>query len=228
MKRVIIILGCIFALNSACAEDKLDNSIIQTIQKNMLNISIASYSFCVHEFAFVLKQDSSILTIFYEAELKRLAYLKSSKDIYLSELLQIQFLKDSLISYYLENKEDYVIKNLIDFFEEIPEYEIQKDDYHLFFESFTDESGVGAEKIETLLATQDLYTLFEYIRNNEKAKKRFLEWIDEEIEVWCPAFDTNNAKWDDKIVRCLYNRLCEINDTLARQAADKLKIWFGL
>lgn len=232
MKREIILVACAFLLNhfTWAQSQKMNKSIVQSIQQNMPNLPIASYSFCLPEFLFVLQQDTILLTKLCDNESKRLAYLKSNdKDVFLSELLQIKFLKYSLNIYHSKyNDKNSSVKELLDLIEIMPGYELQKNDYHLFFESFTSESGVVAEKIETLLITQKLQPIFEYINSNEMAKTRFLRWIDEDIEVWCPSLDTGNSEWNDRIVHFLYNRLCKHDDILAQQAAKKMKSWFGL
>jgi len=181
------------------------------------------------EFLFVIEQDSLLFAKFCDNLLGRMAYLEPSKDVYLTELLKIQFLKDSLHVYSNDKDEEIVIKKLMDFLGRIPEYKLQKNDCYLFFESFTEESGVGAIKIETLLITQDLDLVFDYIENNEQAKKRFLYWIEDEIEVWTPSFATGiNNNWDNRIVNYLYNRLYGHNHILSQQAANKMKSWFEL
>jgi hypothetical protein len=229
MKRKIILLGCLLTLCHAWVGGKtLNKGITQTIQKNIQNISIGAYSFCVPELASVLQYDTSVVTALCKKTSKRFDYLKSdySEDIYLSELLLVQLLRDSLSFYYSIHKET-VVKTLLDSLEKVPISKVQKNKYYLFFKSFTDESGVGALKIETLLLTQDLNMLFEYIENNEQAKERFVRWISEEIEVWCPSIGTDNTIWDNRIVQCLYNRLCSVNRPLAQQAVTKMKQWFG-
>ena len=88
--------------------------------------------------------------------------------------------------------------------------------------------SIGAIKIETLLFTQDLSSVFDYIQGNEAAKNRFLRWIDEEIEVWCPTFGRNDTEWDTRIILCLYSRLRSVvSYPLAQQAADKMKQLFS-
>ncbi|MDR3185410.1 MAG: hypothetical protein LBU04_01155 [Christensenellaceae bacterium] len=161
MKKTLILLGCLLTLNHAWISGKtLDKSITQTILKDMQNISIGAYSFCVPEFTFVLQHDTSMITVFCEETSKRLGYLKSdySEDVYLSELLLVQLLRDSLSSYYSTHKEP-VVKRLLDSLQKVPVPKLQKSSYYLFFKSFTDESGVGAIKIETLLLTQNLQSM---------------------------------------------------------------------
>ena len=233
MKKAVILVASAFLLNSCtwAQTPKLNESIIQSIQNNIPNISIGSYAFCIPEFLFAMK-DSLFLTKFIEYKSGRMTFLESYKDVYLSELMEIQFLKDSLNVYYSKHEDNkQEIKRILDFFEKMPEYNLQKNDCFLFFESYTSESGVGAMKIETLLITQNLSLVFDYIKNNKRAKERFLEWIEEEIEVWCPSFatgDPGNTELRKRIVNFLYNRLHNQNDIMAQQAANKMKSWFGL
>ena len=227
MKRVLILLWCIFTMFPTWAGEEVANeSIISTIQKDWKNISIGAYSFCVPELTLALQRDTFIIAEFCKDMSIRLDYLKRDySDIYLAELLQIQLLQDSLSSYYSIHKE-VVVKRLLDSLQKVPAPKLQKNKYHLFFESFTDESGVDAIKIETLLFTQDLSSVFDYIQGNEAAKNRFLRWIDEEIKVWCPTFGSDNREWNTRVILCLYSRLRSANYPLAQQAADKMKEWF--
>jgi hypothetical protein len=225
MKKKILLLGC-FLFSIHVYGEEINDGIIKSIQKDMFNVSVAAYAFCIPEFVSVLESDSTLLPKFCENMSGQLGYLKHSKDVYYAELLKIQFFKDSLISYYSANKVE-VVYQLIDLLEKVPTYTLQQDHLYLFFKSFTDESGVGAEKIETLLATQNLQIVFEYIEKNGNAKKRLLRWIDEEIEVWCPSFGDTNKDWNDRIIIHLYDRLRGVNSPLAQQAVNKMKSWFG-
>jgi hypothetical protein len=228
MKKTLILLGCFLTMTHAWAGENMANeSIVSTIQKNRKNITIGAYAFCVPELTLVLQRDTSMIADFCKNMSERLNYLKHDyvEDVYLSELLKIHLLQDSLSSYYSVHKE-VVIKKFLDSLQKVPVPKVQKNKYYLFFKSFTDESGVGAMKIETLLLTQDLQPVFGYIQSNEVAKNRFLRWINEEIEVWCPAFDTDNTEWDNRIAQCLYDCLRRVNHPLAQQAVAKMKQWF--
>ena len=232
MKTKIILLAyllCVLQFK-VCATGKqnLDESIIRYFQKSdgLSTTTFPAFAFCIPEVSFILQEDSIFLE-FWAKKSEHINYLKNnSNDFYLTKLLQVKFLKDSLSVYYANN-EDSVISQFIDILNTVPEYELQQQDMPLFFKSFTDESGVGAEKIETLLITQDLNIIFDYIENNEQARKRFLEWIDEEIEVWCPAVGSNNEELNDRLAWFLYNRLKQEENILAQQAALKMKEWFG-
>jgi hypothetical protein len=231
MKKISILLGCFLILSHASAGEKVANankSIILTIQKNRQNIAIGAYAFCVPELISTLQRDTATTAEFYKSISTRLSYLKAgyTEDVYLSELLQVQLLQDSLSSFYSNHKEG-TVKRLLDSLKKVSVPKVQKNKYYLFFKSFTDESGVGALKIETLLLTQDLQSVFAYIQGDEMAKDRFLRWVNEEVEVWCPSFSTGNTKWDNRIVQCLYDRLREVNHPLAQQAITKMKQWFG-
>jgi hypothetical protein len=231
MKTKTILLGtflCLFHYHLCATEkQKTDENIINYFQKSdgLLATRIAGLAFCVPEVAFVLQNDSTF-SKFWAWKSDYLNYLKNdSKDVYLTQLLQIKFLENSLTKYYATN-EDVAIKRFIDTLNSIPEYHLQKEDLYLFFKSFTDESGVGATKIETLLVTQNLDVVFNYIENNDDAKERFLEWINEDIEVWCPSVGSDNRTLNMRIVKYLYERLTNHNSPLAQQAAKKMKSWF--
>jgi hypothetical protein len=232
MKTKMILLGyflCLFHFNIYATEkQKLDESIIKDFQelRGMFITPIPALAFCVPEVSFALQKDS-IFVKYWADESKRIASIKNgTKDYYLMTLLQLQFLKDSLTTYYTINK-DTIIKQFIDTLDLIPEYKLKKQDMYLFFKSFSDASGVGAQKIETILITQDLNMVFGYIQNDKQAKERFLEWIDEDIEVWCPAVGSSNRILNNRIKKYLYERLSENSSPLAQQAVKKMKDWFG-
>ena len=228
MKRTLILLWYTFTMPHTWAGEKMANaSIISTIQKERSGISIGAYAFCVQELTLVLQRDTSIIEEFSKKMSGRLNYIRynETEDIYLTELLKIQLLKNSLSSYYLIHKKVF-IKKFLDSLQKVPTPKLQKNKYYLFFKSFTDESSTGAIKIEVLLLTQDLPSVFEYIQSNEAAKNRFLRWIDEEIKVWCPTFGSDNREWNTRVILCLYSRLRSANYPLAQQAADKMKEWF--
>jgi hypothetical protein len=228
MKKTSILLGYILTITPTWAGEKMANeSIISTIQTNIRNTSIAAYAFCVPEFTLVLQRDTSVIAEFCRNMSGSLDYFKGeTEDIYLTELLKIQLLKDSLSSYYSDHNEVFV-KRLLDSLQKVPTPKLEKNKYYLFFKSFTDESGVDAIKIETLLFTQDLSSVFDYIQSNEAAKNSFLRWIDEDMKIWCPSFSSDNAELDTRIVQCLYDRLQSVSYPLAQQAAAKMKQWFG-
>ena len=233
IKNVILLkmFSLFFCLNLYAVEkQKLDESIIKYFQQGRDGLFITPYpafAFCIPETSFVLQNDS-IFSSFWEYKSRHLAYIKNeSNDFYLTNLLQLKFFKDSLMAYCAVN-EDAIIRRFIDTLNLVPEYKLQEQDMCLFFTSFTSESGIGAIKIETLLITQNLNMVFDYIENNEDAKKRFLRWINEEIKVWCPSVGSDNQVLNDRITKYLYERLSENNSPLAQQAVEKMKEWFEL
>jgi hypothetical protein len=228
--KKIILLSCLCltyysSLTGKIRDKTLDDGIISFIKKDITSISIGAYTFCIKELSYVLQEDTALIPVFCQNISNRLSYIKKDKDIYLTELMKIHFFEDSLKSHYFKNKEPHLIK-IIDYLEKTPRNTLQKKDIHLFFESLTSESGVGADKIETLFMTQDLQAVFNFIQNDKNAKERFFRWIDEDIEVFCPAFGSGQKKWDDRIVEYLYYRLHQVNNPLTHPAIDKLKSWF--
>ena len=232
MQTKIALLGCIicsFHFNACATEmEKLDENIIEYFQRteNLVRTPFPALAFGMPELIFVLQNDS-IFSKWEEWKTGRLAWLKdNAQDVYLATLLQIEFFKKSLTTHHSINEND-AIKRLINALNVVPTHKLQEQDMYLFFKSFTDESGVGALKIETLLIIQNLDMVFNYIENNEYAKERFLKWVDEEIEVWCPILGSDNQVLSGRVAKHMYNRLNENNSALAQQAAKRMKEWFG-
>lgn len=226
-KLVIAFLSILFTGNHVYGQEKMSQSIVSTIQKEMKNIPFIAYSFCIPELVSVLEQDSLFLYKLNENISDHLNYVKQHKDVYYTNIMQIHFFKDSLINYNSQYDKQEIYK-LIDLLNGTYIYQLKESDMHLFFESYTSESGIGALKIEVLISTQNLDFVFNYIESNENAKQRFIKWINEEIEVWTPSFGTMNTEWDDRIIYFLKNRLKQVKGELPKLALEKMNSWFDL
>ena len=144
MKRTLVLLWYILTMLPTWAGEKIaTESIILTIQKDWKYISISAYAFCVQEFTLVLQRDTSMIEELCKNMSGRLNHIRhnETEDIYLTELLKIQQLRDSLSSYYSTHKE-VSVKEFLDSLQKVPAPKVQKNKYHLFFKSFSDESSI--------------------------------------------------------------------------------------